>query len=158
MLDGDDARQLTGQAGGELAHRCFQLLRIHGGNGADDRCFLLGTVGDHDHFVELVGLGRHFHQDFLLGADGDFVVFITQETDDQDIGGLDADLETAGVVRHDAAGLSFHRNESTGDRRIRLVQDLSLYADVLGGRFQAEPQQQAQDDGPGTDSFEHFHG
>ena len=123
MLNGHHTCQFTGQARGQLADGRFELVGLHRGDGADDRGFLLGAVGHHHHFFQLVGLRCQFHDEFLLVADGDLVVVVSEKTDDKDVGGLDRNFESAGAVGHHTAGFPFDGDEGSGDRSVRLVQN-----------------------------------
>ena len=132
MLDGHHAGQFAGQSGGQGADGRLQLLRIHRGDGTNHGGFLLGTVCHHHNFVQGVGLGDQLHQDVRFLAHGDFFVLVAQEADNQEVGGLDGDVEPAAFVGHDAAGFSLDGDKCTRNRGVCLVQDASFHAAVLG--------------------------
>ena len=136
--------KFTCKCGRQLAHRDFQLLHVHGCDGANHGCLSLGTVGHHHHFLQLVFLGDKFDDDVLLVTHRDLLVGITKEADDEDVGFFDAYAEASGSVGHRAPCFTFYGDECAGHGLVRLVYDgaLDLAALADGYGREQDPQQQ----------------
>ena len=147
VLDGYDAGEFAGEAGGELADRGLELVCADGGDGADDAGFALGAVGDHDDFFELVGLGDQLEAQAGLAPDFQFEVIVAEEAGDEPVGGFDFQGEAAVVVGHRAAGFPFDGDEGARYGSSGLVQHDAADFPVLGEgeSAQAEAEEGGED-------------
>ena len=148
-LHDDDTGQLAGKGRGQLADGELDGLHVDGGDGTDDGGLSLGTVGDHDDFLQHVGLRHHLDADVGLTAYRDLLVCVADEAGDEDVAGLDADGEAAVRIGHRAAGVALDGHAGAGKRRSGFIHHRTLDIPVLrqGGQSRRQDEDRCHGEG-----------
>ena len=149
LLHDDDTGQFTGEGGGQLADGHLELFHVDRGDGTDDGGLALGTVGDHDNFLQHVGLRHELDADVGLLAHGNFLVGVADEAGDEDVAGLHMDGEAAVRVGHSAAGFALDGHAGAGKRLAGLIHHRTLNLPVLrqGGQARRYYEDRRQGEG-----------